>query len=571
MAAPLPSPSADATGDDVGRESVVPLFEETLDVTTEARPVGAVRVRIEVEQGSEHVGADLASEELRPTVRAVGTPVEERRDPYLDGDEIVVPVYEERLVVERRLFLKEEVRLGRVRRVEHREGELPVRRERAVLERQQPDGSWIGIECGAPLATDTSSPPPPVGGDEINPFICRRDSMNQTVVGVFDSYEAAERAAAELGRLGFERSEMQIQAADGSGRSTTTGSGSSRSSDDEDEGTGVMASIRHFFAELFGDDDHAGNYAEAVRRGSAVLTVEADDTRLDVARQALTNAGAVDIDERVSSWRSEGWTGNDETASTDPRAEAKAEREDTRSARRDAKSERTEGEREDVLPVVKEELQIGKRAVSGGAVRVVSRVVSRPVKESVELRREEAVVERRPVDREASKDDLGAFQERTVEVQEMAERPVVQKTARVVEEVVVGKRVSSDTQVVEDTVRSTEVNVERVGEQEGRRSEGAVAGAVGGAATTARRSFADLDDDFRQDYRTNYASSGGTYEDYQPAYRSGYELRSDSRYANRDWDAAEPEIRQRWESEHPGSAWERFKAAIRRGWDRATS
>ena len=395
--------------------------------------------------------------------------------------------------------------------------------------------------------------------------------MNQTVVGVFDSYEAAERAAAELGRLGFERSEMQIQAAES--RSTTTAGSSSSRSRDDDEGTGVMASIRHFFAELFGDDDdHAGHYAEAVRRGSAVLTVTTDDTRLDVAREALTNAGAIDIDEQVSAWRSEGWTGNDSSA-----APVMAREQSTTVREQTARDQTARGqsEREDVLPVVREELEIGKRQVGGGAVRVVSRVVSRPVSESVELRREEAVVERKPVDREASKADLGAFQERTVEVQEMAERPVVQKTARVVEEVVVGKRVSSETQVVEDTVRSTEVDVERVGdrqgEERGARTEGAVAGAVGGAATTARRSFADLDDEFRRDFQTNYASSGGTYDQYQPAYRSGYETRGDSRYANREWNDVEPEIRQRWESEHPGSAWERFKAAVRRGWDRATS
>ena len=81
----------------------------------------------------------------------------------------------------------------------------------------------------------------------------------------------------------------------------------------------------------------------------------------------------------------------------------------------------------------------------------------------------------------------------------------------------------------------------------------------------------DFDDEFRRDYQTNYASAGGSYEDYQPAYRGGYESRYDSRFANRSWDEAEPELRQRWESEHPGSAWERMKAAVRRGWDKATT
>jgi len=354
-----------------------------------------------------------------------------------------------------------------------------------------------------------------------------------------------------------------------------------------------------------------------VRRGGAVLAVEVDDSRLDAARDALTRCGAIDIEEQVSNWRSQGWSGHDSEAAPYSREQAAAER-------------------ENVVPVVEEQLEVGKRQVSGGAVRVVSRVVSRPVSESVELRREEAKVERHAVDRPATEADLAAMQERTIEVTEMAERPVVSKTARVVEEVVVAKQVSSDTQTVEDTVRRTEVEVERVGGDESRggaRTEGGRGGvgggggggtgvgggvgtgvgggagtgvgtdreqigatqvtpagamgssgttgndsagsmsgmAMGGGATSSRRSFADLDDEFRQDYQTNFASSGLTYEDIQPAYRGGYEMRGDSRFANSDWDTAEPELRQRWESDHPGSAWERIKAAFRRGWDRATS
>ena len=352
---------------------------------------------------------------------------------------------------------------------------------------------------------------------------------------------------------------------------------------DDDEGTGVMASIRRFFAELFGDEDEqTGHYAEAVRRGGAVLTVEVEESRVELARSALTEAAP-------STSRSRCRAGA-----------ARAGRVTTSLPRRTLASS-ADSERENVVPVVQEELEVGKRQVRGGAVRVVSRVVSQPVSESVELRREEATIERRPVDRPATEADLASMQERTIEVTEMAERPVVSKSARVVEEVLVGKQVSSETQVVEDTVRRTEVEVERVGgdgSSDGARSGGgreqvgatqvtpagamgssAASGAsgsmmrmaMGGAATSNRRDFADLDDEFRQHYQTNFASSGARYEDFQPAYRGGYEMRGDSRFADTDWDTAEPELRRRWESDNPGSAWERVKAAFRRGWDRATS
>jgi uncharacterized protein (TIGR02271 family) len=405
--------------------------------------------------------------------------------------------------------------------------------------------------------------------------------MNQTVVGVFNSYDAAQRAADALSREGFDSSEVQIKGTGSAGASSTSSS-TSGASDGTGEGTGVMASIRHFFADLFGDDgDHAGHYTEAVRRGGAVVTVEVDEVRLERARDVLDSAGAVDIEEQVSRWRSEGWTGYDEDAPQAGRQETLASR----------AGRETTGEAENVLPVIQEELEVGKRQVSGGAVRIVSRVVSRPVSESVDLRREEAVVERRPVDRPASQADLTGLQERTVEVTEMAEKAVVNKTARVVEEVVVGKHVTHDTQTVEDTVRSTEVQVERVGDDESRTgstgsrgssgmstpggmgSSGSLGGATvtGATASGGRRSFSDDEDEFRRDFETQYASSGGRYEDYQPAYRGGYEWRSDSQYSNRDWDDVEPQLRQRWERDYPGSAWERFKAAVRRGWERATS
>ncbi|WP_408449121.1 YsnF/AvaK domain-containing protein [Paraburkholderia sediminicola] len=110
------------------------------------------------------------------------------------------------------------------------------------------------------------------------------------------------------------------------------------------------------------------------------------------------------------------------------------------------------------FPVVREELAVGKRGVSTGGVRVYSRVTETPVSESVNLREEHATIERRAVDRPATEADL---KEGSVEIRETAEEPVVAKTARIVEEVVVGKESSQRTETVHDTVRGTEVEVQR--------------------------------------------------------------------------------------------------------------
>ena len=360
--------------------------------------------------------------------------------------------------------------------------------------------------------------------------------MNQTVVGTFPSYPAAQAAADKLAAQGFSRDEMDIKSIEAG----TAASGTTRP-EDRDADRGMMASIGDFFSGLFGADDdrqYAGHYSEAVRRGHAVLTVGVDAARVDAAHEALSDAGAVDIDERVANWRSQGYTEHERNAAP-------------------FDAEQVRGERESVIPVVQEELEVGKRQVRGGAVRVVSRVESKPVHESVELRREEAVVERRPVDREASEKDLASLQERTIEVEETAEKAVVNKTARVVEEVVVGKKVSHETKTIDDEVRRTDVHVERDGETS---SAEAVQQASG------RRGFADHDSDFRRDYDSNYAALGGSYDDYEPAYRGGFEMRHDERYRDRDWNAVEPDARRDWERRSPGT-WERVKAAFQRGWE----
>jgi stress response protein YsnF len=79
----------------------------------------------------------------------------------------------------------------------------------------------------------------------------------------------------------------------------------------------------------------------------------------------------------------------------------------------------------------------------------------------VNLREEHVRVERRPVDRPASEADIRRAQQAgTIEVREKAEQPVVQKEARVVEEVRVGKEATERTETVRETVRKTDVQVE---------------------------------------------------------------------------------------------------------------
>ena len=116
---------------------------------------------------------------------------------------------------------------------------------------------------------------------------------------------------------------------------------------------------------------------------------------------------------------------------------------------------------EAVIPVTEESLVVGKREVERGGVRVYRHTVEQPVTEQVNLHEEHVVVNRRPVDRAVTEADVRAGSQE-IELVETAEVPVVQKVARVVEEVRVGKVESDRTEVVQDSVRHTEVEVEQV-------------------------------------------------------------------------------------------------------------
>jgi uncharacterized protein (TIGR02271 family) len=108
--------------------------------------------------------------------------------------------------------------------------------------------------------------------------------------------------------------------------------------------------------------------------------------------------------------------------------------------------------------VIQEELEIGKRIVERGGVRVHSHIEKMPIEEVIRLREEHVEVERRAVNRPVSAAD--AFEEVTIEVTETAEEAVVAKQARVVEEVIVGKRSEEHDEKIQETVRRQDVDVE---------------------------------------------------------------------------------------------------------------
>jgi uncharacterized protein (TIGR02271 family) len=217
---------------------------------------------------------------------------------------------------------------------------------------------------------------------------------------------------------------------------------------------GIMDSVGNFFNSLFGDDETtARNYADAAGSADAILTVHVDsDERARAAAEILDRNGAIDIDEASAHQRQNNVT---ETSTQQTQRNVAATTETANRNTADVQGERA-------IPIIEEQMQVGKREVERGGARIRSRIVEKPVEASVRLREEHVVVDRRAVNRAVTDADLANSRQGDIELTERAEVPVVDKQARVVEEVVVGKNVAEHQETVRDTVKRTDVDVEEV-------------------------------------------------------------------------------------------------------------
>ncbi|HZR99724.1 MAG TPA: YsnF/AvaK domain-containing protein [Chloroflexota bacterium] len=75
---------------------------------------------------------------------------------------------------------------------------------------------------------------------------------------------------------------------------------------------------------------------------------------------------------------------------------------------------------------------------------------------------------------------------------------------------------------------------------------------------------------YRTRWQERFAGSGGRWEDYEPAYRFGYDMRNDPRFRGRSWAEVEPELRRDWESRYHDRPWDRFSSFIRDSWSDMT-
>ncbi|HEX3246541.1 MAG TPA: YsnF/AvaK domain-containing protein, partial [Chloroflexota bacterium] len=365
-----------------------------------------------------------------------------------------------------------------------------------------------------------------------------KTSSRSTVVGVFPDRAGAERAIDDLKRSGFRDDQIGIAARDAEDRE-----GSIRSTGEDKAGDaaggaaggavtggvvggvlgalaaglipgigpviagGILAGVLGgaavgaaaggLIGALTGmgvSEDDARYYDEEFRGGRTLVTVKADD-RYDEARGILHRHGGYDAESR-----------GEFGGTTDTTA-------------RPMTGSRTAGASTESVELKQEELRAGKETVQAGTVGVEKDVVSERRTMDVPVTREEAVVERHPVDRRPSDSPISDREE--IEVPLREERVTVDKQPVVYEEVEIGKRTVQDTEQVSGEVRREVADIRGVDDTTTR--------------GTSTRSWDEVSPTYQQRWQQRYGTSGGRWSDYEPGYRYGYEMANDPRYRNRSW------------------------------------
>lgn len=287
--------------------------------------------------------------------------------------------------------------------------------------------------------------------------------MSEHIVAVFDNDAAASAAARELEGAGIPASAVRKYSASEAGSTgTTQATPTSGTTTGRQSGSG-------FWGWLMGEEGPATTtssheadrdvYDRRVGAGNVVLSITLnDDSQIQRAMNIIESHNPLEIDERTDE-------SNATSTTTAGMATSTTGREFSSSSV--AQPGVTAGQRvepageSEKISLSEEQLNVGKRTVERGTTRIRRYVVETPVERDVNLHAERVTIERRKPTGDAGVPGAAAFEERVVEFRETEEVPVVEKTARVTEEVLVHREATDRVEKVRDTVRREEVDVTR--------------------------------------------------------------------------------------------------------------
>jgi uncharacterized protein (TIGR02271 family) len=371
----------------------------------------------------------------------------------------------------------------------------------------------------------------------------------RTVVGLFENLNDARQTIDELVRLGVSTESISVVTNQSGQRELESGARMRLSAlDTGDVGrviatgplhdvmrgqTGDGASLSRMLQKSGLSSDLADRYAAGVREGETLESIIVADKDAESVAAIMRKHSHIPM-----------MQGLEEKAGTISKLEETKEKLKEKitapapTAMRSGNGARLGVEETRTIPIAREELQIGKREIQTGAVRVSVHVVERPVSGDVNLREEVVEIERRSVDRPLREDEK-LFRDETIEMREYGEEPLVSKSARVVEEVVLHKTIREHVERITTNIRDTELAVQR-----------------------------PFDRTYYKGHFDRLGLKGGNFDEYVPAYRLGEELRHSENLRGSRWEEIEPKIREQWEAKHPGT-WSKFSDSIRHSFSRS--
>lgn len=385
--------------------------------------------------------------------------------------------------------------------------------------------------------------------------------MQHTVIGLFDTYMQAETARDTLVQTGFAREKVELQA----NAEPSVGSATS-----EVASAGVLANIERFLASLFSSGPRPADtarYAEAMRRGAVLVCVHAaSQSHAELARNTLVRLGATDIGDRlpeadapVADDRDHSvldelgigavMPGTPRTSSVTTEAGATPGMRDTTGTTGAAGAASTSG----VEGAAGAAGMAESTGIAGATGATSASGTSAP-----------GTMPPPAMPRPDPMDTIppAATSAEPFTPPPVGERPMSDPFNEPVTDPLAGD--AGRSAIAAGSVPGSGA----VMQPDDIVPEGGQPGT--GAAAQMPNEYLEYEEDFRTHYDEQYAAANARYEDYVPAYRYGAEIGRDARFRDRPWEEIEPEARRHWETTSPDSTWERFKLAVRHGWERVT-
>jgi uncharacterized protein (TIGR02271 family) len=226
-------------------------------------------------------------------------------------------------------------------------------------------------------------------------------------------------------------------------------------------------------------EDEAQVYEQRFQEGGILVTVKAGTNRYNEAEQIMRNAGAEDIEFGQSATganRGQTYTQGQTYAQGQSYTQGQTANTGYTQNQSGIQGQETGTERTRV-PLVEENINVNKGVREAGEVAIGKRVVEEQVNVPVNVSHEEVTVSRHAVDRPVQAGEAEFGQDQVIRVPVREETVDVQKQARVKEEVEINKQVVNEQRNVQDTVRREELDMDTQGNVQAR-NQGRQSGAT---------------------------------------------------------------------------------------------